>query len=228
VTAICLNLLAEQQLAQQAHARDPLKTVTAICAALLTIVVGTGSVIYVIAGQKRIEAALLRAHYESLSSTETSDSAAEFKSYKSFADDIVAINHMRPLYAGQLALIKDLVPDSIQLARMDFRMTVEASDPATASQSAGGDDGVPAQPKHHAAPKNSSHLLLQLEGKAVSRRPEIEVDNFLEKLRTDVNMKERIKQVQLRSIARSSSSSPDDTSLPSAVFVIECQYKELN
>ncbi len=215
-------------MAQQADARDPLKTVTAICAILLTIVVGTGSVMFMMAGQKKIEAALLRAHYESLSSTETSDSAAVFKSYKSFADDIIAINHMRPLYARQLALIKDLVPDSVQLARMDFKITVEAIDPNPTSQGAGGDDAVPVQPKHRAAPKNSAHLTLQLEGKAVSRRPEIEVDNFLDKLRTDVNMKERIQQVQLRSIVRSSSSNPDDTSLPSAVFVIECQYKDLN
>ena len=183
---------------------------------------------YMIAGQKRIEAALLRAHYESLSSVEATDSAAVFKSAKSFADDIVAINHMRPLYARQLALIKDLVPDSIQLARMDFKMVVEAHDPGAQGQSAGGDDGTPEQPKHRAAPKNTAHLLLQLEGKAVSRRPEIEVDGFLDKLRTDANMKERIKQVQLRSISRSISGGSDDKALPSAVFVIDCQYKEIN
>ena len=61
----------------------------------------------------------------------------------------------------------------------------------------------------------------------VSGRPEIEVDNFLQTLRSDAAFVERVQQVQLRSIARAPvSSDAAAASVPAAQFVIECRYKD--
>jgi hypothetical protein len=219
VTAITLNLLAEEQLAQEANARDPLKTAIAICTGLLTLVVATGSVLYVLAGKKQTEAALLEARWNALAAGQAANGAADFKNQKSFADDLVAINRMRPTYAHQMALLKDLLPDSIRLEHISFAMAVQAHDAGAEDE-----DG-----KRLSAPKNAAHVSLVFEGTAVSSRPEIEVDSFLDTLRNNPDFKAGVKQIQLRSIARQGGTpGGEGASVPSAQFVIECQYKELN
>ncbi len=219
MTAITLNLLAEEQLAQQANARDPVKTAVAIGISLLTLVVATGSILYIFANQKRTEAALLEARWNALAAGQSANGAADFKTQKAFADDLVAINRMRPIYAHQMALLKDLLPDSIQLSHISFTMTVQARD-------AGSDDE---SGKRLSAPKNAAHVSLMCDGTALSSRPEIEVDSFLDTLRNNPDFKAGVKQIQLRSIARTGvTPGSEATTLPSAQFVIECQYKELN
>jgi hypothetical protein len=219
VTAITLNLLAEEQLAQQADARDPLKTTVAICTGLLTLLVATGSVLYILAGQKQTEAALLEARWNALAAGQASNGAADFNTQKSFADDLVSINRMRPTYAHQMALIKDLLPDSIRLQNISFTMMVQAHDAGTEDESG----------KRLTAPKNAAHVSLMVEGTAVSSRPEIEVDSFLDTLRNNPDFKAGVKQIELRSISRQGGATGGDgASLPSAQFVIQCQYKELN
>jgi hypothetical protein len=226
VTAITLNLLAEEQLAEQASARDPFKTAAAICASVLTLVVMSGSALYVAAGQKKAEANMLQARWNSQVAAEAAGGAADFQSVKSMADDIVAINHARPLYAHQLALIKDLLPDSVQLTRIAFTLTLEVREGGDAATTDSADAGKD-KPRRVAPPKAVPHLSLQLEGKATSNRPELEVDQFIQTLRGDTALNERVKQIQLRAIGRPPVSSEGDAAaLPSAQFVIECQYKE--
>lgn len=228
MTAITLNLLAEEQLAEQANARDPLKTAVAICASILTLVVMGGSVLYAVAGHKKTEANLLQAHWDSLVAAEAGGGTADFRSVKSMADDIVAINHSRPLYAHQLALIKDLLPDSVQLTRITFTLALEVRDAGNAD-TAGSTDADKDKPRRVAVAKALPHLNLQLEGKATSNRPELEVDKFIQTLRSDAAFNERVKQIQLRSIARPPAFNGSDASAPlCAQFVIECQYKESN
>ena len=228
MTAITLNLLAEEQLAEQANARDPLKTAVAICASILTLVVMSGSVLYVVAGQKKTEANLLQARWDSSVAAEAVGGTADFRSVKSMADDIIAINHSRPLYAHQLALIKDLVPDSVQLTRITFTLALEVRDAGNAD-TAGSADADKDKPRRVAVAKTVSHLNLQLEGKAMSNRPELEVDTLIQTLRSNAAFNERVKQIQLRSIARSPvSTSEGAPTVPTAQFVIECQYKESN
>jgi hypothetical protein len=228
VTAITLNLLAEEQLAEQANARDPLKTAVAICASILTLVVMSGSVLYVVAGQKTTEASLLQARLDSSVAAEAAGGTADFRSVKSIADDIIAINHSRPLYAHQLALIKDLVPDSVQLTRITFTLALEVHDAGNAD-TAGSADADKDKPRRVAVAKVVSHLNLQLEGKAMSNRPELEVDTLIQTLRSNAAFNERVKQIQLRSIAPSAiSTSEGAPTVPTAQFIIECQYKELN
>jgi hypothetical protein len=223
VTAITLNLLAEEQLAEEASARDPVKTAIAIGASLLMLAALCGSLLWVAAAQKRTEANVLQARLDSLAAALTTSAVADFKSLKSYADDFVALNRSRALYAGQLALIKDLVPDSIQLSRINLALNVEVRE---AGGAAGGDAGKE-KPTKAQKPKTIEHLSLQLDGKAVSPRPELEVDKFLQELRASPDFGAQIEQIQLRSIARSPVTA-DSTGInvPSASFVIDCQYKE--
>lgn len=228
MTAITLNLLAEEQLAELANARDPVKVAAAIGVSLLMISVLIGSALYVVASQKKADANLLQARYDELVAAETAGATAQFKTTKSLADDVVAINRSRPLFAPQLALLKDLVPDSIQLARIGFSVSIESKDAGGGSDEASGAD---AKGKDKSArtpkPKNVEHVSLQLDGRAVSGRPEIEVDNFLQTLRSNAAFTERVQRVQLRSIARASmSSDAAAANVPAAQFVIECQYRD--
>jgi len=218
VTAITLNLLAEEQLAQQANARDPVKTTLAICTGLLMLVVASGSILYIIAGQRQTKAALLEARYNALAAGQSANGGQDFKSLKSFADDLVAINRLRPTYARQMALLKDLVPDSVQLRHVGFTMAVQARDAGTEDDSG----------KRLSAPKNVAHLTLMFDGTALSSRPEIEVDSFLDKMRANPDFNSLVKQIQLRSISRSGDTPGDVATVPTAQFVIECQYKEIN
>ena len=71
-------------------------------------------------------------------------------------------------------------------------------------------------------PKTFERLRLQLEGKALSSRPELEVDEFIKALRADPVLHDQLQQVQLLTIARL----PDEDATPAVAFVIDCQYKE--
>jgi len=230
VKAITLNLLAEERLAEEAKARDPLKTVVAIGAGLLMVTVLTGSVVYMSAGQRKAEAGGLKGRYDALVAAEASGHATEFKAMKSLADDVVAINRSRALLAPQMALLKDLIPDSVQLTRINFAVSIESKEPA----GGGGGDEVdaagkkePAKPARVAKPKTVQRVTLQLDGRAVSNRPEIEVDDFLQTLRSSTNFMERVEQAVLRSIARApGAADASGAAVPAAQFVIECRYKE--
>ena len=71
------------------------------------------------------------------------------------------------------------------------------------------------------------HLMLQIEGKAISMRPEIEVDKFIQRLHATPAFNDQVSQIQLRSIARvSGGSEAGAAAMPSAFFVVECQFKE--
>ena len=229
MTAITLNLLAEEQLAEQANARDPVKTTTAIGTTLLMISVLCGSLLWMEAGQKRTEATLLQSRWDNLNALQTTGAGTDFKSAKSYADDLVSLSRSRTLYAHQLALIKDLVPDSVQLDRINLALNTEVRE---GGETVGGDTAAStgkdkAKPTRTAKPRNVESLRLQLDGKAVSSHPEMEVDKFLQSLRTDPEFSAQVEQIQLRSIARSPVSGDSaSVSLPSATFVIECQYKE--
>ncbi|PYI86251.1 MAG: hypothetical protein DME26_09405 [Verrucomicrobia bacterium] len=223
MTAITLNLLAEEQLAEQANARDPVKTTIAIGASVLMLMVLCGSLLSVAAAQKRTDANVLQARWDALVAAQATTAGADFKALKSYADELATLNRSRALYAYQLALIKDLVPDSVQLGRINLTLNVEVREVGGA---AGGDAG---KEKPSKAPKSKTieHLSLQLDGKALSSRPELEVDKFLQVLRANPDFSGQVEQIQLRSIARSPVTA-DSTGLnvPSASFVIDCQYKE--
>jgi len=142
------------------------------------------------------------------------------------ADDLIAMNQARTLYAEQLALIKDLVPASIQLVRMNFTLVVENSE-AGMPMDTPLEGGASAVKTVRHKPKSTEHLLLQLDGKAVSSRPEIEIDHFIKSLRTNPVLSNQVKDIKLRSIARlAPATDAAAATLPSASFVIECQYKE--
>ena len=230
MTAITLNLLAEEQLAEQASARDPVKSAAAIGATLLMLSALCGSLLWVVAGQRRTEVNLLKVRWDNVGAQQATSAGTDFKSTKSYADDLVALSRARTLYARQLALIKDLVPDSVQLSRINLALNTEVHEGAGAAggdalASAGNDKDKPVKT---ARPRSIERLRLQLDGKAVSSHPEMEVDKFLQALRTDPNFSAQVEQIQLRSIARSPVSSDSaSVNLPSANFVIECQYKEL-
>jgi hypothetical protein len=226
MTAITLNLLAEEQLAEQAQARDPFRITLSVGIGVIILTAIAGLLVTRAANDKKLEAATLRAKRDSLASGQSIGGSRDTKSLKSVADELLTMNHGRTLYARQLAMIKDLVPASIQLVRMSFTLTTESADgggPAEAPVESG---AAGAKAFRH-KPKSMEHLTLQLDGEALSPRPEIEVDDFIKSLRSDPLFSKQVKDIKLRSIARSAPAA-DGTgaALPKAAFVIECQYQE--
>lgn len=220
VTAITLNLLAEEMLAQQAEARDPFKVSLAGAVGLLMVVVLLGTVIAQIADKKRIQADALQSRLNSISGK--SPESGDTKSVKSAADDLIAINQSRRLYAEQLALIKDLVPDTIQLDRIGFTLSIESRSAPAVTESTG--DAKAARAQRSATVERP---VLHLDGRATSSRPEIEVDQFIQMMTSNEAFNKFVGDVKLRSIARNPASTdrPGAEAL-SAGFVIDCQYRD--
>ena len=104
MTAITLNLLAEEQLAERAEARDPFKLALAIGLGLFTLTVVAGMAIARQADKQRAEADGLQTRLDSLTATQPTGTGGDTKSLKSLADDILTINQSRQLYARHLAI----------------------------------------------------------------------------------------------------------------------------
>lgn len=222
MTPIRFNLLAEEQLAEKRSARDPVKVAIASGIALVAIAVGIGTLISLQASQVQKKESGLQAQWEKLSAPEARRASEELMAAKALAEDLVLIGNKRPLYAPQLAILKDVIPETIQLMRAVYVLNVESQQDA------------PMVPDGNAKPRPRrtvfrQRVTLQLEGRATSARPEIEVDDFIQTLKTHPSLTNMITGVQLRSISRISKAG-DGTSggtTPQAAFVIDCQYKEL-
>lgn len=214
---IILNLLAEQQLAEEASAHDPVKTAILIAIVVLGLAGVTGMAVNWRTSRQEAEANQLKKRYDMLTAQAT-EGTGGLRAWKMLAGDLAAINNSRSVFARQLALIKDVVPDTIQLARIGLAVSTEAGGSAP-SADAGGEGG-----KTRRAPRvGSERLTLRLEGKAECPRPEIEVEAFVKALQTAPALKDLMEQVQLRSIARSTA----EGGATAAQFVIECRYKVL-
>ena len=75
----------------------------------------------------------------------------------------MTINHARVLIAPQLALVKDLIPSSVQLTQLAFAMSVE-----NPGSGGGGDDG---EGRHNGHSKKSRQLVVRLDGRAFGGQP---------------------------------------------------------
>ncbi|MCG3146583.1 MAG: hypothetical protein PCFJNLEI_00014 [Verrucomicrobiae bacterium] len=222
MTAITINLLVEEQLSQQAQARDPLKISVAVGGGLLLVVVALGVLFGQIAERRRSEAAKLQSHWDVL---QASSDAGETKTVMMTASDYLAINRSRQIYGPQLALIKDVIPASIQLSQFRFAFATETI--AVSAPPAPGLSEIKAA--RAAAPKTVERLNLTLDGSAASARPEIEVDEFIKSLRVHPVFSQYVSDVRLRSIARSTGKGESDTAangLPTVAFSIDCVFKE--
>ena len=225
MTAITLNLLAEEQFAQRAESRDPFKVVLAIGIGLFALAVLAGIIVGHMAEKRGREADVLQRSLDSLATGQSGASGGDTKTVKSMADDIVAINQSRQLYAKQLALIKDLVPNAIELTRINFSLGIDTQDTAP-EESEAATRGEKNKVARLARPKVTQHLSLQLEGRAICSRPEIEVDQYIQTLRSDATFGSYVKDIRLRSIARGGFGGSSETPGAASVsFVISCQYK---
>ena len=204
--AITLNLLAEEQLAQEARARDPVKLFIAVGLGAITIAVALGGVLSAILSQKHSQLGGLQSKWEKLNSGGADES--NFQRLNNAAGEIVAMNHSRVLIAPQLALVKDLIPPSVQLTQLAFAMSVE---------NPGSEGG------HN---KKGQRLVVRLDGKAYGVQPELEVDRFLKLLRGDARFNALVEDIQLRSIAHVSETDKSGVTKDAASFSIECWYKE--
>ena len=207
MTAITLNLLAEEQLAQEARARDPVKLFIAIGLGVLTLAVAAGGVVSAVLMQKRSDLVGLQSKWNKLNDGGAEES--NFQKLNNSAAEIVAINHARVLIAPQLALIKELIPSSVELTQLAFAMSLE---------NPSGEGG-------HA--KKSQRLVMRLDGKAFGGQPELEVDRLLKLLRTDTRFSSLVEDIQLRSIARVSEADKPGVTRDAASFSVECWYKEM-
>ena len=216
MTVITLNLLAEEQLAQEARARDPVKLFTAIGLAILTAAVAWGGTLSALLLQRRSELQGLQSKWDKMNDVGAEEGA--FQKASAFAEELVAVNHSRVVMAPQLALVKDLILPSIKLSQLAFTLNAEAS-----STDGGGEEGGA---KHGPRQKLSERLVLRIEGVASSSQPELEVDRFLESLRHDARFSVAVEDIQLRSIARPRGE-PDKAGreLATSSFVVECWYK---
>lgn len=226
MTAITLNLLAEEFQAEHARARDPVKVALAIGASLIALTVACGAMVNVAASRKHGELVVLQGrwneHQKAMSGVNSG-----FADAKQQAEELVNINRGRSLCAPQLALIKDLVPETISLTRVGLVLNTEIIATLAAPEAVAVGDAPKGKPKRGPLSAGSiRHLVMQIEGKATSARPEIEVDNFLQTLHSTPAFSDQVKQIQLRSIAHGAGAAGDPTALPNAIFVIECQFKE--
>jgi len=216
-TAITLNLLAEEQLAQEARARDPVKLFTAVGLGVLTVAVAWGGILSAVLMQKQTELQGLEAQWKKVNDVGAGES--EFQRTSAAADEIITLNHSRVLMAPQLAMVKDLIPPSVQLSQLGFALSMETTESGTGG---GGEEGT--ESKHPSRPKRVERLVMRMEGVASSSRPELEVDQFLKALRSDARFSALVEDIQLRSISRMSSDKAGQT-ITGASFVIECWYK---
>lgn len=221
MTPLTLNLLAEEQQAERASARDPLKMAIIAAAVIMCLTAGFGVLVNMWAGQKKTQADQLQKQWDAMA---TAQKGGTFRTLKLFAEDLVAIHRQRALLAPQVARIKDLVLPTVYLTRMGFKLNTEASASTPSVSMPGEVDGKAARP---ARAQNVERLSLRLEGMAVGARPELEVDMFLQKLQTDGVLSNQMKEVTLRSIGRAPLAGETDPQKVAAQFVIECLYKEM-
>jgi hypothetical protein len=223
VAAITLNLLVEEQMAQEAEARDPVKLVVAVGICLIAVAVLLGMAVAMSAARKTAEADTLQAKWDMIQSN-PSASTGDTKSFKALAQEIQLINRTRPLYASQLAVIKDVVPESIQLAQIGLTYITEEAAPAPEPPPAPSTNGD--KPARHTRPKSREHIALVLSGQAACARPEIEVDTFIRKLQTGSALSKALDEVRLRSIARVPvPAGATEVKAATVMFSIDCQYK---
>lgn len=213
---LILNLLAEEQQAEAASARDPVKFAVLIAVWVLILIAAWGAITMMQADQKKRQADQLQRRWEEMAQK---PAGGTFRALKLFAEDLVTLHQRRMLLAPQLARIKDLVPESIYLTRMSFKINVEVSAaPAPVLPEKEG-------PKP-ARTQSSEWLLLRLEGMATGLPPELEVDRFLQSLRSDAVLSNQVREITLRSIGRTQTGSEPSAKPLTAQFVIECSYKE--
>jgi hypothetical protein len=217
MTAITLNLLAEEQLAQEARARDPVKLFIAVGLGVLTMAVALGGVLSAILMQKRSDLAGLQLKWNKMNDGGAQET--DFQRLNKYAEEIVAVNRSRILIAPQFALVKDLIIPSVQLTQVAFALSVDSpgSDDA-------GEDGADGHHKGH--PKKVQRLVLRLDGKAFGSEPELEVDRFLKVLRNDARFGQLVEDIQLRSIGRVAETDKAGIVRDAANFSVECWYKE--
>jgi len=216
LTPLTLNLLAEEQQAEAASARDPVKFAIVISILILLITASVGVWMMMRAEQKRAEADRLQKRWDEMT---TKQSGGTFRSLKLFAEDLVSIHQRRMLLAPQLARIKDLMPDSIFMGRMGLRMNTEVT---TVRAPAPAEGDAPRATRSQTV----EWLLLRLEGTAIGARPEIDVDDFLQTLRTDPVLSNQVREVSLRSTGRTPPGTGPKPKTLTPQFVIECLYKE--
>ncbi|MCX7887992.1 MAG: hypothetical protein N3B01_12165 [Verrucomicrobiae bacterium] len=216
MSPLVLNLLAEEQAAEAASARDPVKFAILIGLVVVGVAAGWGAVTALRAERAAAEADRLQKRWNELTSA---PAGGTFRALKALAEDLVEIHQRRVLLAPELARIKDLVPDSIYLTRAMFRMNVEV---AAAPAVVGGEKETPRVTR----PSAHEWLLLRIEGTATGAPPELEVDGFLRVLRTDPGLSNEVKEITLRSIGRTHPGSESASKTNVAQFVIECVYKE--
>jgi hypothetical protein len=217
IQPLLLNLLAEEQLAEIKKARDPLKMALAIALGVLLLTVGAGSVLGLRAEQKRIEMTALQQQLSKLTAAATTDTLEALKSDQAFCADVVGMNRHRSLVAPQLAFIKDITPDAVQLTRVSLTIVSEVVIPPEPPP------GAEKKIRRSAMSATVDKLTLMIEGLATGSRPEIEVDDFLKTLRADPQLKDKVTQIELRSISPNTAAGSSGT----ASFVIECRFKEL-
>jgi hypothetical protein len=218
MTAITLNLLAEEQQAQAERARDPIKLFIAVGLGVLTAAVAWGGTLSAILAQRRVELQGMEAHWKKMN--EVGQGEGDYQKDSEYATEIVAVNRSRVVVAPQLAMVKDIIPASVQLTHINFALVTQ-----TTGGESGGEEGV--ESKHPARPKQLKHLVLELNGIAASARPELEVDQFLKSLRSDARFGALVEDIQLRAIARTTSDADKASGVvPAVSFVIECWYKE--
>src|SRR5580693_8820271 len=123
--AITLNLLAEEQQAQVERARDPIKLFIVIGLSILTVAVACGGTLSAILSQRRAELQGLGARWEKMN--DGGQGEGDYQKDSEFAAEIVNVNHSRVTVAPQLAMVKDVIPSSVQLTHINFALVAQTT-----------------------------------------------------------------------------------------------------
>lgn len=215
---IRINLLEEEQKRKLARKRDPMKLAIRLAVLAVAAVLVYSVILYTREKNLKEQLTALRNNW-SLQEVKFAKVDEEIKNLqKTFVKAEILKSYMRNrfLWAPQLELFKDVIPNSVQITRLAGHREIV----------------TPAPPANAKAPAvfPMEVVRVTLEGVAEGPRPELTVQKFLTKLKSDERLSAYMGEVKLVSLNRGGPTGKGEnesgTEQVNARFVIEIQYKQ--
>jgi Tfp pilus assembly protein PilN len=215
---IRINLLEEEQKQKLARKRDPMMLAIRLGGLAVVAVLVYSLILY--AREKSLKEQLTALKNDwSLQEVKFAKVDGEIKNLQQTfvkTELLKTCIHNRFLWAPQLELYKDVIPNTVQITRLVGHREIVTPAPPTSSK---------APPVF---PMEVVHVTL--EGVADGPRPELAVQNFLTKLKSDQKLSAYVEEVKLVSLNRGGSTGKGENESgidqANARFVIEIQYKQ--
>lgn len=218
---IRINLLEEEQKQKLARKRDPMMVASRLAVLCVLAVLVYSLILYTRQRSMKEQLDALRSEW-SLREKKFAKVDSEIKDLKKTAakaDTLKSYVNNRFLWAPQLEMYKDVIPGTVQITRLVGHREVVTPAPS-------------ANPKAPASVPTEM-VRVTLEGIAEGSRPELVVQDFLTRLKSDEKLSRFVDDVRLVSLNKGGGVMPGrvdgDSSVSEKInarFVIEVQYKQ--